>query len=1185
MSVKMNRVATKLSMGALALLLATVPASMALAQDVEGGGRATTDEIMRAAEERMQRELDEEAEREVESQLETETDVTLDQVEDADRALSAEEIDAIQRELEERSDRMVGQLSEIIESDPHAPQRPDWMFQKAEILWELRHWEYLRARNDYNACLDAAYGGSGEPEDCDEPEPEYGDPQALYEEILRDFPDYRRLDEVIFRLGSSLLDVDEGAEAVGYLNRLVNDYPNSRYVPDAHLALGDYFFGQHMTGAAKDNYVAVLDYEGYQNYDYALYQLGWTNFNMGEGHHRASADRFMQVIERADGAWGLLPDRAANDVLLALAELPDGWIEAREYFTELEGIEFAYEQLEKLAGHYEVQGNEEYAVAVYDWLLEEQPNSSSAPDWMDAIARSLRDIDFGRYEERTVEFVEYLHRDGMWFNANQDNERAVSNAELFVESNLQRLGFHYYSEGMERDDVDAYGQAAEYFQMFIDRYPDHRVSFDMNFFLGEIYLYSLEEYELAAQQYQFVVDLYQNDNIPEGADEEHVEALVRDSAYNTVVSYNYLVREHHPESVLVDMAERAGDDPQMTAQGIDEITDEDGETEPIERQDLLRYEEGFVRASDQFSDMYPTEDITPTVDYVAAEIYRSRGHYDNCIPRYESIIQNAPQHTYASFAGNSLLEANYRLERWDEVERWARHLIENEIFEMTPRESLESAIAYAINEHARDLEADGKALEAASELLRLANEFPESELRPGALFNAAVYYERGGRVNDAVEIYLQVVNEHAESVQAPDALYVLGRIHEARADFDRAAGFFERLGTEEYRDAPDAPYAVFNAATLREAMEQWDRAIETYEDYLHHFEEHYTNQEDVEEGAELPERQDTEYHLAYLEQERGNYEDSRDRLRAYLDTYEGAIPLYELVEIHSELGLLAERLNPDDWDLANEHFTLVHEIWTDADRWEEEFGGLDERHAKRHEAAEARFRQSERVFQRFRDVTLEFPPDRLRELANEKADIQQEAEGMYREIIEMGSPMWIAAASYRRGQSYQEFAEQLLALPIPEGLTMEQEFDYIESIEDLVGPLERQALRAFETALELARQARAYNEWSARSAAEISELQAQAFPITSQDGVHVEHSRTEFFSPAPVTELSVVHERGVPRWERLRPPEPEFDIHDPEFDPSEHPDFNPADYPEFNPEDYPDYEYNPEAAEEAGSQS
>ena len=59
----------------------------------------------------------------------------------------------------------------------------------------------------------------------------------------------------------------------------------------------------------------------------------------------------------------------------------------------------------------------------------------------------------------------------------------------------------------------------------------------------------------------------------------------------------------------------------------------------------------------------------------------------------------------------------------------------------------------------------------------------------------------------------------------------------------------------------------------------------------------------------------------------------------------------------------------------------------------------------------------------------------------------------------------------------------------------------------------------------MALQYQAYNEWSAKSAEAISKLEREAYPITGQDGVEVEHQKLKFFLPAPVTDINVVKQR------------------------------------------------------------
>jgi outer membrane protein assembly factor BamD (BamD/ComL family) len=60
-----------------------------------------------------------------------------------------------------------------------------------------------------------------------------------YERILREYPDYEDLDEVIFRLGQGLAATARFAEARPMLARLEQEYPESKWVPEARQLLAE----------------------------------------------------------------------------------------------------------------------------------------------------------------------------------------------------------------------------------------------------------------------------------------------------------------------------------------------------------------------------------------------------------------------------------------------------------------------------------------------------------------------------------------------------------------------------------------------------------------------------------------------------------------------------------------------------------------------------------------------------------------------------------------------------------------------------------------------------------------------------------------------------------------------------------------------------------------------------------
>jgi outer membrane protein assembly factor BamD len=60
---------------------------------------------------------------------------------------------------------------------------------------------------------------------------------ARFERVVSEFADFQQLDEVLYRLGACLQASGRGAEAAPYLDRLVQEYPQSEFADDARRLL------------------------------------------------------------------------------------------------------------------------------------------------------------------------------------------------------------------------------------------------------------------------------------------------------------------------------------------------------------------------------------------------------------------------------------------------------------------------------------------------------------------------------------------------------------------------------------------------------------------------------------------------------------------------------------------------------------------------------------------------------------------------------------------------------------------------------------------------------------------------------------------------------------------------------------------------------------------------------------
>ena len=90
------------------------------------------------------------------------------------------------------------------------------------------------------------------------------------------------MDEVYFNLAFILMDLGDKAQALEFYNTLVKGFPNSEFVPDTYLAIGEYWFENNNAFKALGNYKKAATYSDSRVYIFALYKLGWCYYNVGE---------------------------------------------------------------------------------------------------------------------------------------------------------------------------------------------------------------------------------------------------------------------------------------------------------------------------------------------------------------------------------------------------------------------------------------------------------------------------------------------------------------------------------------------------------------------------------------------------------------------------------------------------------------------------------------------------------------------------------------------------------------------------------------------------------------------------------------------------------------------------------------------------------------------------------------
>ena len=451
------------------------------------------------------------------------------------------------------------------------------------------------------------------------------------------------------------------------------------------------------------------------------------------------------------------------------------------------------------------------------------------------------------------------------------------------------------------------------------------------------------------------------------------------------------------------------------------------------------------------------------------------------------------KHKFAGHAAAKLFDANYRLRRWDQMESWGRYMLKRKNFKVLSKKKLLGVIAISINEYATELNAKGEKDKAAKEMLRFVGEFPKHEKAAIALFNAAAITEQAERTKQAIDLYEKVIRDYSKTAQATESHWVLGLLYESQTDFETAAKYFEKMAS--FPDVPQMADALYNAGSIRAALEQYDQAIDIFETYTKKFAKNDTTPELILEIARIQVQQ-KKWDAATKSYNR--------YLKAYAKTKAEMVPGIYLKKalIIQQAG--GKRIRPR----ATAELKKAQKAYEKLD----DKGKQDPK--VRQAMAKVMFLQAEYKYDDFEAIKLEFPQSKLKKALVAKAKLLGECEKLFFEVTKYKAWHVSAGALYRIGESYFLYSKSLFDLPMPEGLSEDEEFTYRAMLEDTASPLEEKSIGAMKNALKLAHENQVYNEWSRKAAALLASKAPELYPVIADATVNSEWTVPATFSTA-----------------------------------------------------------------------
>jgi TolA-binding protein len=976
----------------------------------------------------------------------------------AARDYEDQQLEALLRNREEllavRRAEAIRLLEEFLAEEPEdAAEMPDALLRLAELRWELARAEYLVAYAAWNQVPEE--NRSEAP-----PQPDYAPAIALYDRILERHRDFPRYDLVLYMKAFAVQERGMRQTALDLYTRILEEFPESDFVPDAHMAHAENHFGSQGWADALGEYEEVLRYRDSELFGLALFKSAWCLWRLDRTQEAAL--RFRRVLDLGRGRQrGVSSEQRArlrelqSEALEYLIQVftEDESNTARDLFAFLEeigGEPYADRVLVRLADRFYDQDRWVNGIEAYELLLQRLPSDERAPRWQLAVARGQ--LALGE-NEATIDALEVLAMqygpDGSWASQQADPV-VVAEANDLIERAVRRRAMRWHELAQRQEQRALFERAERLYGIYLAAYPDSDASYDIRFFRGEILFHRLARYEEAGRMYL------------SAAQANTTGQYTRDALYNAIGSFER-VREAQLERCQAQRA--TGGAPPATendggaADGDAEATDpaaaEEAGAAPIpedpcgETENDLR----FGEAIELYVELYPNDEDLPEILFRQGRLYYDREIYDPAIRLFGQLLERFPQSPYAVTAGELILESFNRARDYQNIETWARRLKQSPAFaNAESQRRLDTLILQAVFAIGEQLAGEGQHAESAQAYLRAAAEFPADERAPTALMNAGLEYQRAGDLDGAGRAYDQLIQAHPGTETGARGAWAGAEMYASIAQFADAARFYEAYG-ERFPEGERASDALYNAVLLRLTTGENGAAVAAAERYLERF-------GSAEEATEVT------FLLARAHAAAEQWEQAADVYRRFVRR---SRDLDRRIEAQARLAEVLAR-GGDDEAAAQ----VLRRIRRQARRQRRGLGdqGL-------YYAAEARFREAEAIVARYEAVSIAGTVEGLRDRLEEKAGLLNEAATAFGDVVDFQVAEWGTAALYQVGRTYELFAEALRDAPIPEGLSEDDEMAYMDELSSFIIPIEEQALTAYEGGYERAVEMQVYNRWTA----------------------------------------------------------------------------------------------------------
>jgi TolA-binding protein len=629
---------------------------------------------------------------------------------------------------------------------------------------------------------------------------------ATYDRIITEYPDDPFAPDALFAMALAMQKEGRSEDANDLFIDLVKRYPESVYYVEANMNVGRYFFDHPKSENGKgyqqalEAYMRVLAFKDHPQYVEALYRLGWCYYMQDNFNDAIEVFRFMVQETHLDFETRskdekqmvnpLLRDEAIDYIAISFDE-GGKTDEAVRFLTLIGNQDYTALVLNRIAELREEDLDYPQALAIYQRILKEYPNSSVAPD---AAIHCIKIMESGKQHEKAMaartDFISRFDKAGPWRTRifAKDSARALVVDSMVVAIGLS-LADEQYQNAESRADSDLFRTVIDGYSRITAMYPTNPYAAQASWNLALMLQNKTGQFERAMKEFMSYSRFVQNDSTR------------REQAALNAVAIAQKVQLPDSATVLRTVDSAAG---------------------------LL------IAAASNYTTLFPRGKSAADVLMIQGALFFTRKMFDQAQKVYAQIGQSGDS-TAAIKAQFLIAQCNFSQENWQK----AADLFEN-VWANCP-DSITREKSYALLIQSRFLSA--KQIAAAGDLQKAATLFEETETRfPGAeygdvlLFNAAETWEKLQNLKDACRVYALLAKKYPQSKMVPDALFNAASDYEKAGKFEKSAANYESI-ISQFPDSPRAKDALFNIAFSYEKLEKPDLMAAANERYAQKYPE------------------------------------------------------------------------------------------------------------------------------------------------------------------------------------------------------------------------------------------------------------------------------------------------------------------------------------------------------------